>query len=94
MKNYHVNLKTHLGWHRDCGGELEHDYCKEKLFKKDYCIEPYILHLENKNHKQALFKLRASSHQLSIETDRHKNEHIPIENRLCKYCKLSHIDDE
>ena len=31
MKNYHVNLRTHLGWHRDCGGELEYEYCKKTI---------------------------------------------------------------
>ena len=26
VKNYHVNLKENLGWHRDCGGELRYKY--------------------------------------------------------------------
>ena len=65
-----------------------------KLLKKDYRIEPYILSLENKNYQRALFKLRASSHQLAIETGRHSKEYVPVERRLCEYCSTSQIDDE
>ena len=65
-----------------------------KLFKKHYCIEPYILTLKNKNYQRALFKLRASSHQLGVETGRHARDYVPLERRLCKYCSLSQVDDE
>ena len=41
-KNYHVNLKEFHGWHRDCGGELRYDYCKDTISSK-------IIFLENRN---------------------------------------------
>ena len=43
MKNYHVNLRTHLGWHRDCGGELEYEYCKKKLSSSNYLYKSWYI---------------------------------------------------
>ena len=34
-KNYHVNLKEFHGWHRDCGGELNYNYCRKILYSKN-----------------------------------------------------------
>ena len=63
MKNYHVNLKTHLGWHRDCGGELEHDYCKEKLFKKDYLFTKVGIYLQNNTEYGGSIDIIKTSHK-------------------------------
>ena len=63
MKNYHVNLKTHLGWHRDCGGELEHNYCKEKLFKKDYLFTKVGIYLQENTEYGGSIDIVKTSHK-------------------------------
>ena len=63
MKNYHVNLKTHLGWHRDCGGELEHSYCKEKLFKKDYLFTKVGIYLQENTEYGGSIDIIKTSHK-------------------------------
>ena len=63
MKNYHVNLKTHLGWHRDCGGELEHSYCKEKLFKNDYLFTKVGVYLQENTEYGGSIDIVKTSHK-------------------------------
>ena len=65
-----------------------------KLVKNTYGIEPYILASNNKRFQQAIFRLRASSHRLGIETGRHTVPITPIISRICRYCKVNEIDDE
>ena len=45
-KNYHVNLKEFHGWHRDCGGELEYDYCKDILYSDYYFFSKIGIYLQ------------------------------------------------
>jgi hypothetical protein len=45
-KNYHVNLKEFHGWHRDCGGELEYNYCKDILYTNDYFFSKIGFYLQ------------------------------------------------
>jgi len=50
MRNYHVNVKKNHGWHRDCGGELSYDYCKNILAKENYLFSKCGIYLqENSN---------------------------------------------
>lgn len=63
MKNYHVNLKTHLGWHRDCGGELEYSYCKEKLFKKNYLFTKVGIYLQENTDYGGSIDIVKTSHK-------------------------------
>jgi hypothetical protein len=37
---------------------------------------------------------RISAHKLEIETGRYTTTKTPLENRLCKQCNLSEIEDE
>lgn len=62
--------------------------------KTTYCIEPYILDTLNKNSQRALFRLRASSHQLEVERGRHTRPFTPLHLRICKYCDENAVDDE
>lgn len=48
-KNYHVNLKEVHGWHRDCGGELEYNYCKKILYKENYLFSKVGIYLQENN---------------------------------------------
>ena len=46
-------------------------------------------------YRQAIARIRASSHHLGIELGRHtKPKPTPIENRLCLYCSSNSIDNE
>ena len=49
MKNYHVNrLKTPgVGWHRDCAGEFQYEYCNNILSKKEYVFGKIGIYLQN-----------------------------------------------
>ena len=65
-----------------------------KFIKNDYCIEPHILYVKNKNYQRALTRLRLSAHKLNIEIGRHSGPYIPRHQRLCLYCNCGEIDDE
>ena len=65
-----------------------------KIIENDYCIEPHILYVKNKNYQRALTRLRVSAHKLNIEIGRHRRPYIPRHQRLCLYCNCGEIDDE
>ena len=61
-------------------------------FKKNFCIENYILQFPL-NLRKNLTKLRISAHNLAIETGRFtKPKKTPIEKRICFNCNI--IEDE
>ena len=62
------------------------------IFKFEFKIEPYLIHVSNYKYRNAMIKFRTSSHKLEIEKGRHTNPKTPIENRLCKFCGV--IEDE
>ena len=65
-----------------------------KLFKSDYRIEPYlILNLSKKCYRK-IARFRVSSHNLRIETGRHVNPIIPLENRTCLKCDMHVVENE
>lgn len=65
-----------------------------KLFKSNYCIEPYLtLNLPNKLYK-SIARFRTSSHNLRIETGRHESPKLPLEERICNKCDRNEIEDE
>ena len=50
------------------------------------------MHVKNSKYRHAINKIRCSSHLLSIERGRHSRPKIPIEKRLCSFCKG--VEDE
>ena len=49
----------------------------------------YLNFVRVKKYRQAIARLRCSSHRLEIEADRwHKPIRIPVENRKCKRCDV------
>jgi len=48
MNNYHVDRinDPDIGWHRDCGGEMRYDYCKEKIYNKSYVFGKVGIYLQ------------------------------------------------
>ena len=60
--------------------------------KQSFEMSSYSVKMQNRKFRNALAKLRLSSHQLSIETGRHRNIDRP--NRKCTVCNLNDIEDE
>ena len=44
--------------------------------------------------RSILTRFRISAHTLEIETERYTTPKAPLENRLCKQCNLSEIENE
>ena len=63
-----------------------------KELKQSFEMSPYLLIIQNKKHRNAIAKLRLSSHQLNIETGRHAN--IERLDRKCNLCNLDDLEDE
>ena len=65
------------------------------LFKELDCkneIAPYLTLLSNEKYRNALAKIRLSSHSLKIEAGRHND--TSRANRKCPFCDLNDIEDE
>ena len=61
-----------------------------------YCMYKFLLEPEkylniicNYKYRNALCKLRCSTHSLHVEIGRHNN--IPREDRLCKWCEKNNL---
>ena len=61
-------------------------------FKQSITTSPYLLIMHSRKLRNANSKLRLSSHNLCIETGRHRN--IDRENRTCVFCDLNDLEDE
>ena len=48
QRNYHVDRfkSPGMGWHRDCNGEMQYDYCKKKVFDKSYVFGKIGIYLQ------------------------------------------------
>ena len=66
-----------------------------KKFKKEARCEPYLLIPLRYKTRQAISRIRASSHHLGIELGRHsKPQPTTLHNRTCKYCTCHILDYE
>ena len=66
-----------------------------KTFKGCFKPEYYISHINNRNQRAWLSRLRTSSHRLEVERGRYTG--VPFNQRICKYCPpedRGHIDTE
>ena len=63
QKNYHVNLKEFLGWHRDCGGELQYRYCKNIIAKDNYLFSKVGVYLQENNEYGGSIDVMLKSHK-------------------------------
>ena len=84
-------------FHQTALANLENS-SKLKLYsqiKTEIGPEKYLSDLTNVKHRQALTKLRLSSHRLQIEVGRHTNgdNEIPREDRICPLCRNG-VEDE
>ena len=64
------------------------------LFKKYFCVEPYILHIRGNHIIRAMARYRMSSHDLNIERGRFNNPISPKNQQICTRCELNEIDNE
>ena len=62
-----------------------------RLFKHEYCTEPYVKEVINRQHRSALAKFRCGVAPLKIETGRY--ERIPHDQRFCFNC-ANKVEDE
>lgn len=63
-----------------------------KELKPTFEISAYILSMKNRSLIKLLARIRLSSHNLNIESGRHRN--INRQNRLCILCNTNDIEDE
>ena len=63
-----------------------------KKFETNLNFEEYLNEISNIKHRQAVTKLRISSHRLSVESGRYNN--IPFDERTCKLCNLNEVGNE
>ena len=64
----------------------------QKKFKTNLNFEEYLSDISNIKHRQAVTKLRISSHRLPVESGRYNN--IPFDKRTCKLCNLNEVGNE
>jgi len=67
-----------IGWHRDCGGEMEYDYCSKKLSEKSYIFGKIGIFLQENSEYGGCIDLIPGSHK-----------HIKNNNKILR--KISHI---
>ncbi len=63
QKNYHVNLGQVHGWHRDCGGELQYDYCNKILGGQKYIFSKVAFYLQENNEYGGSVDIIKNSHK-------------------------------
>ena len=61
-------------------------------FKNTYETEPYVFKVFDRGHRSILAQFRTGILPLAVETGRYTN--IPLEYRLCTFCKDNVIEDE
>ena len=60
--------------------------------KQEFAIESYLTCVKEKKYRNALSRLRCSSHMLEVERGRHARPKVEYENRLCPKCNV--VEDE
>ena len=60
--------------------------------KTNFTIAPYLCLVDDFKFRNAISKLRSSSHKLEIERGRHTRPRTPITDRLCPKCEV--LEDE
>ena len=63
-----------------------------KLFKTDFCAEPYVKGSLTRVQRSALARLRCGTFPLEIERGRYRN--VPCAQRICKMCDSGAVEDE
>ena len=85
MEIFKTKLQEHFKntWFTDIGNTSK--LAIYSTLKREFEPERYLNFKIIKSHRQALSRLRCSSHMLQIEVGRHKN--MVMADRLCVFCK-------
>ena len=97
LSNFGDTLRTKykIEWENEINNPIKNPILRTyRLFKNTHSMEKYLLCTRDKRYRNALSKLRVSSHQLEIEKGRHFNPVIPESERICKFCNSGLIDNE
>ena len=65
-----------------------------RLFKNVFKFEKYISVVNSDNDRVSMTRFRNSNNQLQIEIGRYTIPKTPINDRTCKNCNLSSVEDE
>ena len=88
-----LNSKFIQEWSTDVANIHENPIARTySLFKHTFGMEAYLHKVSNFKYRQAITKLRTSSHDLMIERGRHCLKKMSIEERVCPNC--NQIEDE
>ena len=80
-------------WYKCINDSSRHPILRTyRLFKHEFCIEPYIVQLTNREYQKYVARFRVSSHNIRIQVGRH--EGLPENQRICLYCNTGAIDNE
>jgi len=75
--------------HSGQGGNKLRTY---RLFKHQFCTEPYVWCIMGKQHRSALAKFRCGVAPIMLELGRHRG--LPVAERTCPFCNNSCVEDE
>lgn len=65
-----------------------------RTYKNQLKTEKYLFRYMSKKQRSFYVKFRCGTFPINIELGRYRNPKIPVENRLCKVCDMSAIEDE
>ena len=57
-------------------------------------METYLVVIKDFKLRKCLSQFRLSSHSLDIEKGRHSKPKVPLERRICSFCKNNSVEDE
>ena len=79
-RNYHVDTREKLGWHRDCGGELKYDYCNKIIANNNYLFSKVAFYLQENNEYGGSIDVIKTSHKNFGKTEiiLRKIKNIPL----------------
>ncbi len=92
-----VDYNGQVEWHRsiwnDKGNEINGNKLRlYRLFKERIEADHYVKMSMSKEHRKGIARLRSGTFPLQIELGRYKK--IPLDQRLCKFCKADCIENE
>ena len=74
-------------WHHDlCNLEDNPLLRTYVLFKRRFALSSHLIHVKNNLYRNAISKIRCSSHLLHIERGRHNRPKTALEKRVCAFC--------
>ena len=99
LQNFYSHCKQYItikfieDWHNSITNVDKHPKLRTySRFKTSFYPEPYLNSVKELKYRNAISKIRTSSHTLAIERGRYTRPKTPIEQRLCEFCDV--IEDE